>query len=243
MDFSLLYIGIGIAIGFSVAAPIGPIGIFCIRQASTYGLIGGVVTGVGASFADAVYTAVAGYGVQFIEGWVQQYMSWFEFLGGAFLIYVAYKIAMEKIAVDHVEDPTRENLAKACWATMIMTFLSPMTTVLFLAMFSKFGVLNDKLTSFRIIELSLGVFIGALLWWVFLSFIVAKVASTAKKFHIKRLLKGPLKALTHLVSLLFPELKTQEHLDLILIVNRVSALCIFVFGVLLLLKGVSVLFL
>lgn len=237
MDINLLYIVIGGAIGFCVALPVGPIGIFVIRQSSTYGWIGGLVTGLGASIADAIYTAIAGFGASFLEGWIHQYLSWFELMGGLFLVYVAHQIASTKIALDHAEDPTPGNLWRACWMTMFMTFLSPMTTLLFLAMFSKFGVLNDQLTSMRIYELSVGVCLGAMLWWTILSFIVSKISASGKQFNIKALFKGPLKSLRRVISLLFPELKHQDHLDLISIVNRISAVCIFIFGVLMVSKG------
>jgi threonine/homoserine/homoserine lactone efflux protein len=84
MDLHTIYIVIGIAIGFLVAAPIGPIGIFCIRQASANGLFAGIITGLGASIADAVYTIVAGYGASFVEKWIKAYMHWFELIGGVF---------------------------------------------------------------------------------------------------------------------------------------------------------------
>ena len=239
MDLSLFYIGIGIAIGFSVAAPIGPIGIFCIRQASSMGFLGGVITGLGASIADGVYTALAGFGASYIIEWIRHYMDWFEFLGGGFLIYIAYKISLSKVSLETEIAPTRNTLLKSCWTTMIMTFLSPMTTFLFLAMFSKFGVLNDQLTSLPILLLSVGVFLGALFWWVILSFVVNRIASIGTKFNMGFFLKQKKSFFSRGVKLLFPELKEELNLDIILIINRISSMCLFTFGVLMVIKGLG----
>jgi threonine/homoserine/homoserine lactone efflux protein len=239
MDFQLFYVYVGVAIGFSVAAPIGPIGIFCIRQASAYGLLAGVITGLGASIADAFYTIIAGYGASFVEQWIKDYMHYFELVGGVFLIYLANKIRRASIKFDQGVDEQNHSMFRACWTTMIMTFLSPMTTFLFLAMFGKFGILNDQLTSYRIISLALGVFVGALLWWVILSLIVAKLVAAGTYLSPQKMMKGPFKKLLIPLRWLIPELETQDQLDLILVINRVSSLCIFIFGVLMILSGLD----
>ena len=49
----------GAGIGFSVAAPIGPIGILCIQRTLTSGLAAGLLTGLGAATVHVAYGAVA----------------------------------------------------------------------------------------------------------------------------------------------------------------------------------------
>ena len=53
----------GLAIGFSIAAPVGPIGLLCIRRSLADGLLIGLATGLGAATADAAYGCVAGFGL------------------------------------------------------------------------------------------------------------------------------------------------------------------------------------
>jgi threonine/homoserine/homoserine lactone efflux protein len=53
----------GLIIGFSVAAPVGPIGVLTIKRTLTEGRISGFVTGMGAAFADTAYGAIAGFGL------------------------------------------------------------------------------------------------------------------------------------------------------------------------------------
>ena len=43
----------GIAIGFSIAAPVGSIGVLCIRRSLAEGSLMGLFTGLGAATADA----------------------------------------------------------------------------------------------------------------------------------------------------------------------------------------------
>jgi hypothetical protein len=51
-----------LALGFSIAAPVGPIGALCIRRTLTQGRLTGFMTGLGAATADALYGAIAAFG-------------------------------------------------------------------------------------------------------------------------------------------------------------------------------------
>jgi threonine/homoserine/homoserine lactone efflux protein len=44
----------GLAIGFGIAAPVGPIGILCIRRTLADGRVVGFAAGLGAATADAL---------------------------------------------------------------------------------------------------------------------------------------------------------------------------------------------
>ena len=57
MDFT--FFTRGLAIGFSIAAPVGPIGLLCIRRTLADGRLVGFVSGLGAATADAIYGVVA----------------------------------------------------------------------------------------------------------------------------------------------------------------------------------------
>jgi threonine/homoserine/homoserine lactone efflux protein len=52
----------GVLIGFSIAAPVGPIGVLCIRRTLADGRNSGLISGLGAATADAVYGSIAGFG-------------------------------------------------------------------------------------------------------------------------------------------------------------------------------------
>jgi threonine/homoserine/homoserine lactone efflux protein len=52
MDVELLLKGL--LIGFSIAAPVGPIGVLCIRRTLADGRVAGLVSGLGAATADAI---------------------------------------------------------------------------------------------------------------------------------------------------------------------------------------------
>ena len=52
----------GLVIGFSLAAPVSPIGVLCIRRSLADGPRAGFISGLGAATADATYGCIAGFG-------------------------------------------------------------------------------------------------------------------------------------------------------------------------------------
>ena len=53
MDLSLF--SRGLVVGFAIAAPVGAIGLLCIRRTLAHGRLVGFVSGLGAASADAIY--------------------------------------------------------------------------------------------------------------------------------------------------------------------------------------------
>src|SRR5262245_50113848 len=88
----------GAIIGLSIAAPVGPIGILCIRRSLANGARIGFVTGLGAATADAFYGAVAGFGLTAVAAFLTQQQFWLSLCGGAFLCYLGLRTFVSKPA-------------------------------------------------------------------------------------------------------------------------------------------------
>ncbi|MBN1249328.1 MAG: LysE family transporter, partial [Anaerolineae bacterium] len=57
----------GLLIGLSIAAPVGPIGVICIRRTLADGRAAGFASGLGAATADVVYGSIAAFGLAMIS--------------------------------------------------------------------------------------------------------------------------------------------------------------------------------
>ncbi len=77
----------GLIIGFSIAAPVGPIGILCIRRTLANGKAYGLISGLGAATADAIYGSIAGFGLIFISSILIRQQEWLRLIGGLFLCF------------------------------------------------------------------------------------------------------------------------------------------------------------
>jgi len=86
----------GMIIGFFIAAPVGPIGVLCIRRTLAEGRLAGLVSGLGAATADAIYGSVAGFGLTLISSILVSQQAWLRLLGGIFLCYLGCKTFLTK---------------------------------------------------------------------------------------------------------------------------------------------------
>jgi len=81
----------GLIIGFSIAAPVGPIGVLCIQRTLAEGRIVGLISGLGAASADAVYGLIAAFGLTFISNFLLARQGWVRLVGGAYLCYLGVR--------------------------------------------------------------------------------------------------------------------------------------------------------
>lgn len=156
----------GFIIGFSIAAPVGPIGILCIRRSLCDGYWLGFLTGLGAASADAFYGLIAGFGLTIISNFLVSQQIELKLIGGLFLCYLGLKTIFTQ-PVKEVEILSSKQGVSAYTSTFFLTLTNPMTILSFVAIFSGLGLGNKNHYSDAAI-LVLGVFLGSALWWFLL---------------------------------------------------------------------------
>ena len=164
----------GFIIGFSIAAPVGPIGVLCIRRTLAEGRASGFISGLGAATADAVYGCIAGFGLTFISSLLISQQIWFRLVGGAFLCYLGFKTFLTRPA-EQGASVKEYGLAGAYASTFFLTLANPMTILSFAAIFAGLGVGSVSGNYVFAGLLVSGVFIGSAMWWLILSGIVGMI--------------------------------------------------------------------
>jgi len=99
---NLFYFLKGLVIGFSVAAPVGPIGILCINRTLSKGRLHGFVSGLGAATADALYGCIAAFGLTFITTFLLTQKSLLQLVGGLILSYLGVKTFLSQPSDHHL---------------------------------------------------------------------------------------------------------------------------------------------
>ncbi len=163
MDLS--FFAKGLMIGFSIAAPVGPIGILCIRRSLSEGHWVGFFTGLGAASADALYGFIAGFGLTLISNFLVSQQMGLKLIGGLFLCYLGLKIALAKPA-ESAATPSGK-VVSAYASTFFLTVTNPMTILSFVAIFAGLG-LGSANNYWDAGILVLGVFLGSAFWWLIL---------------------------------------------------------------------------
>lgn len=174
----LTYFLRGLAIGFSIAAPVGPIGVLCIRRTLADGRASGLVSGLGAASADACYGFVAAFGLTFISTFLIDQKLWLHLIGGAFLCYLGVRTFLAPPAAP-AQTPKTENssLVAAYTSTVFLTLTNPMTIISFAAIFAGLGLAGARGDYATAAILVVGVFLGSAAWWLLLSGAVALLRS------------------------------------------------------------------
>ncbi len=157
----------GFIIGLSIAVPVGPIGVLCIRRTLTQGRMVGFLAGLGAATADALYGAIAGFGLTFLVNFIIGKQIWLRLIGGGLLCILGAKTFLSKPA-EQGTCVEGNSLWNAYLTTFFLTLTNPMTILFFAAVFAGLGVgsTGDSYVSAGI--LVSGIFTGSAMWWLVL---------------------------------------------------------------------------
>jgi threonine/homoserine/homoserine lactone efflux protein len=158
----------GLLLGTSIAAPVGPIGILCIRRTLAEGRASGLVSGLGAATADAVYGCVAAFGLTLISNLILGLRFWLNLAGGAFLCYLGIRTFLARPA-EEAAPAGDSGLLRAYLSTFVLTLTNPMTILSFAATFAGLGLSGVSGGYGASLALVCGVFTGSALWWLLLS--------------------------------------------------------------------------
>ncbi|MFQ5958210.1 MAG: LysE family translocator [Alphaproteobacteria bacterium] len=158
----------GIAVGFVIAAPVGPIGVLCIRRTLAYGRIPGLLSGLGAALADSFYGCIAAFGITAVSDFLIGQGTLLRLLGGVVLCLLGLKTFLATPA-EEGEEPQARTLAGAFGSTFFLTLTNPMTILAFAAIFAGLGLGTRSGNLVAAAALVGGVFLGSALWWIGLS--------------------------------------------------------------------------
>ena len=164
----ITYLLYGLLIGFSIAAPVGPIGILCIKRTLSSGRLIGLVSGLGAASADALYGCVAAFGLTFIANFLINQQLWLRLVGGLFLCYLGIKTFISNPSTEAVQ-PQQLTVLGAYGSTFFLTLTNPVTILSFAAIFAGLGLVEGGINYASAAAIVLGVFLGSAVWWFFLS--------------------------------------------------------------------------
>jgi threonine/homoserine/homoserine lactone efflux protein len=160
----------GFLLGLAIAAPVGPIGLLCIRRTLAEGMPFGLASGLGAATADAAYGAVAALGLTAVSSFLVEQSLWLRLAGGLFLLYLGFATFRSRPAVAHA--PVRSGpsgLAAAYGSTFLLTITNPATILSFGVAFAGLGLVGPRTGGPEAVAMVTGVLLGSSLWWLLLS--------------------------------------------------------------------------
>ena len=158
----------GLIVGFCLAAPVGPIAALCVQRTISKRWLSGLVSGMGAAIADALYGAVAAFGATIISEFLITERQWLQRLGGGILILMGLRLLLWKKVEARSNGAENRSLVGDFLSTFVLTLTNPMTFVAFAAIFATMGIGAVRGRPILTAELVGGVFLGSALWWMIL---------------------------------------------------------------------------
>ncbi len=129
----------GLILGFSIAAPVGPIGILCIRRTLQYGRLSGFCSGLGAAAADTFYGIIAAFGLTLISDFLLEKRIWLHLIGGLFLIYLGWRTFFSKPVEKNQKIP-HKTFTSDFFSTFFLTISNPLTILAYIAILQQSGL-------------------------------------------------------------------------------------------------------
>ena len=159
----------GLALGFTIAAAVGPISLLTIRRTLAHGRIYGLASGMGVALADATYGGIAAFGLTAVTAVLVGGRVVLGLVGGVFLLVLAWRTMTSRPSGRGGR--RRPGLVGAFLSIFGLTMTNPMTILSFAAIFAGLGVVGRGGADAAL--LTLGVFCGSASWWVILTGVVS----------------------------------------------------------------------
>ena len=157
----------GLAAGFIIAAPVGPVNVLCIQRTLEKGWRPGMVAGTGAAVGDSLYGGIAGFSISIVIRFLLQEEFWFRLIGGLLLMVIGVAYYFRRppsLATGKNRTPAHSDFV----AAFLLTVANPTTVLSFLTVLATLGLGRHR----PVWETSLlitGIFCGSMTWWLILA--------------------------------------------------------------------------
>lgn len=186
--FSLLLKGI--LIGAIVSAPMGPVGLVCLKETLQNGRKDGLLTGLGAALSDTFYSIMSYMSIGIVLAFMENHSASITLLGSLLLFGVGYYLY---VSVPHEmkdEEEAQINAMhgfKKVVSSFLITLSNPLIIFFFLSLFSRFNFVNsdDEFDLLIFILSNFSVFLGCMIWWYILTYWVAKLRNRLQWKYIR----------------------------------------------------------
>ncbi|MDN0081282.1 LysE family transporter [Crenobacter sp. SG2305] len=154
-------------VGWAIAAPVGPIGLLVIERTLRYGRAAGLVTGLGAASADALYATVGVAGLGMLTAWLTRLALPLALFGSGFLIWLGVA-TLRRAPAERAAAGAGAGLAGYAVSAFALTLSNPLTVLSFVAVFAGLAGRQAPGAVAGVVMIA-GVFCGSVLWWLMLA--------------------------------------------------------------------------
>lgn len=173
----------GLLVGILVSAPMGPVGMLIIQRTLNRGRWPAFATGVGAAFSDLFYCLLTGLGLSFVLDFVESNKLIIQLIGSVFIIAFAIYLFQKNPAralYNKNELPSKK--VRDGVTGFLFTFSNPLILFFIIGLYGRFDFLLPEFKYYHYIVGYTGIFVGAILWWYLVTFLINKLQS---RFNVR----------------------------------------------------------
>lgn len=166
----------GLSIGIIISAPMGPVGILCVQRTLDKGRKTGFYTGIGAAISDLLYCLLTGFGLSFIEEFLERNSNIIQFIGS--LVLIGFGIYLFKAnPTRNLKKPVAQKIpaGRNILNGFLFTVSNPLIIFLIIGLFARFNFLNSDMSFYHVAIGYVAIIGGALFWWWVVTYFVDKV--------------------------------------------------------------------
>jgi threonine/homoserine/homoserine lactone efflux protein len=190
MRMDLAFFVRGIVAGLIIGMPVGPVGILGLRRMLFEGRLAGLVSGLGAACGDALFGAIAGFGLTAISDWLLGYQEWLRFAAACFLLYIGGSALLQEPQIRLGAHHEAEGLLRNYLSALGLTIANPVTILAFIGIFASLGLTGHHATIGRVGVIIFGVWLGSLSWWLMLNLGASLFSSSFTPRFLLRINRG-----------------------------------------------------
>lgn len=166
----------GLLIGILVSAPMGPVGMLCIQRTLSKGRWHGFVTGLGAMVSDIIYAMLTSLGMGVVVNFVEANQAPLQLAGSLVLSVFGYYIYQSNPVKNlRKQKERKQSFTQDFITAFLLTFSNVLIVLLYIGLFARFGFILPDHSLGMIIGGIICIGIGAISWWLFITYIVSKL--------------------------------------------------------------------
>ena len=181
----------GLTVGLIASITLGPVGVMCIQRTLSKNRQSGLVSGLGAAVADAIFAILAYFFIAIISSVIESHLQILKILGGICVVIVGVNIFLKNPVVQIRRNRAgKSNLWQDFASTFVLTLTNPAFILWLLVIFSAFNVGSAEggEMTFSTIKTGLlmigGFFGGAVAWWLLLTSVISLFRRRFRPRHL-----------------------------------------------------------
>ncbi len=169
----------GVGVGLASSITVGPVAVLCIQRTLSKNLQSGLASGTGVAVADMLMAIIAYFFYSMLQAQIEEYSAILQVVGGIFVVIVGVYIFFQNPVPQIRRNRAGKSNLWQDFSSMFVFTLANFVVVIpyLLAFFAMFNVglestQSDMASLLRSAVTILGFLIGAMGWWIMLTFII-----------------------------------------------------------------------